>query len=149
MRTFTIPGKPVGKGRPRFTRSGRAYTPKSTKDYEKAVKRAYMAKYGDVEPYEGDIPLMVYIIAYFQIPKNDSKSTKEKKLKGEIPPTIKVDIDNICKIILDGAQGVAFHDDKQIVCIAAEKRYSDNPRVEVVIREYEKFQAQSLSKMRY
>jgi len=129
MRTFTVPGKPVGKGRPRFTRAGRAYTPKSTKDYEKAVKRAYRAKYGDIEPYGGDVPLTVYIIAYFQIPKNDSKSTKEKKLKCEILPTIKVDIDNICKIILDGLNGVAYHDDKQIVSIAAHKFYGEEPYV--------------------
>ena len=31
---FWFQGEPVGKGRPRFTRQGRAYTPKKTRDYE-------------------------------------------------------------------------------------------------------------------
>jgi len=36
--TFAIPGKPVPKGRPRVTRSGRVYTPKATRDYESLVR---------------------------------------------------------------------------------------------------------------
>ena len=31
---FTIEGEPKGKGRPRFTRGGHAYTPKETVEYE-------------------------------------------------------------------------------------------------------------------
>lgn len=38
---FTIPGKPVGKERPRVTRKG-AYTPQTTKAYEAAVKNAFL-----------------------------------------------------------------------------------------------------------
>ena len=36
--TFTIKGPGVPKGRPRFTRQGRAYTPKATEDFEKWVR---------------------------------------------------------------------------------------------------------------
>lgn len=32
-----IPGQPVPKGRPRFTRGGFAYTPDKTRKYEKLV----------------------------------------------------------------------------------------------------------------
>lgn len=35
---FNIDGKPIGKSRPRFTKFGRAYTPKQTKDYELYIK---------------------------------------------------------------------------------------------------------------
>lgn len=38
---FVVPGKPQGKGRPRFTRSGHTYTPDSTAEYEERVKLAY------------------------------------------------------------------------------------------------------------
>ena len=38
---FTVPGKPQGKGRPRFTRSGHTYTPDRTAAYEERVKLAY------------------------------------------------------------------------------------------------------------
>ena len=35
---FTVKGPGVPKGRPRFTRQGRAYTPKATEDFEKWVR---------------------------------------------------------------------------------------------------------------
>ena len=42
---FEVEGEVIGKGRPRFTRQGRTYTPKKTLDYERAIKRAYISKY--------------------------------------------------------------------------------------------------------
>ena len=38
MITFIVYGEPKGKGRPRFTKNGRAYTPVTTQEYENAVK---------------------------------------------------------------------------------------------------------------
>ena len=35
---FTVPGVPVGKGRPRFTRGGHAYTPEKTAAFEEKVR---------------------------------------------------------------------------------------------------------------
>lgn len=46
VRTFTIPGTPVGKGRPKFSRAGagvRTYTPEKTASYETLVKWSYTA----------------------------------------------------------------------------------------------------------
>ena len=37
---FRVNGMPQGKARPRFTRQGRAYTPKKTRDYEADIKAA-------------------------------------------------------------------------------------------------------------
>ena len=37
--------KVIGKGRPRFTKQGRTYTPKKTLDYEREIKIAYASKY--------------------------------------------------------------------------------------------------------
>lgn len=34
---FTVPGAPVGKGRPRFMKNGHTYTPQKTRDYEGKV----------------------------------------------------------------------------------------------------------------
>ena len=61
-----------------------------------------------------DIPLRVRILAKFPIPESWSKKNKEKALKGEIMPNKKPDLDNIAKIILDGLNGVAYTDDKQV-----------------------------------
>ena len=42
---FIVPGEVIPKGRPRFTRSGHAYTPKRTTDYETKVKAHYLTEY--------------------------------------------------------------------------------------------------------
>lgn len=131
MRTFTIPGKPVGKGRPRFTRAGIAYTPKETKEYEKHIKEAYMAKFGNLEPFDGAVWMV--ITANFQIPKSDKKEIRLQKEKNIIRPTIKVDADNIAKIIMDGLNGIAYLDDKQVIDLSVYKRYATEPRVIVQI----------------
>jgi Holliday junction resolvase RusA-like endonuclease len=52
-----------------------------------------------------------------------------------VPHTKKPDTDNCVKSVTDGAQGVAFDDDKQIYKIVAEKYYSNNPRAEIELRE--------------
>ena len=41
---FTVDGEPVGKGRPRFTRNGHAYTTEKTADYEQLVKLYFRNK---------------------------------------------------------------------------------------------------------
>ena len=44
--TFTIEGQPQGKGRPRFTKSGHAFTPQATKDYENLIAESFKAAGG-------------------------------------------------------------------------------------------------------
>ena len=39
--TFWVPGRPVGKERPRMTRFGHVYTPKKTADYEFLIGQLY------------------------------------------------------------------------------------------------------------
>ena len=52
-------------------------------------------------------------------------------------PTKKPDTDNIAKIILDSLNGIAYHDDAQIVRLTVQKSYSREPRVLVEISEVE------------
>ena len=128
--TFTIPGPPQGKARPRF--SGHAYTPEKTKAYEESVAWAYRQAGGRL--LTG--PVRVSVFAYFAVPKSATKAQKAAMLSGGIRPTKRPDLDNICKAIFDGLNGVAFADDAQIVSTYAEKSYSPDPRVEVVV-DYE------------
>ena len=51
---FTVPGNPVGKARPRMTRSGHAYTPDKTVSYENLVKMCFIEKYTDWVPVSGE-----------------------------------------------------------------------------------------------
>lgn len=134
MIEFEIPGDPVAKQRPRMTKSGHVYTPTKTREYEKLVKEAYISNSRGWK-YDKDVPLEVRIIAYFPIPKSDSKKRKSEKKRGMIRPTIKSDIDNICKSVLDGLNGVAYADDKQIVSLHASKWYAENPSVKVIIAQ--------------
>lgn len=126
--TFEVPGKPKGKDRPRFF-NGHAYTPKETKDYEKLVSSNYRLN----RKMEGE--LTVRILMYFKPPKSTPKYKLSDMLKGYIRPRIKPDIDNVIKIILDGLNGKAWDDDKQVVEIFAAKFYDENERVEVTISE--------------
>lgn len=68
---FTVPGIPVGKGRPRFTRSGHAYTPDATKAYEEKVRICWKTQSG--QGFSGGIPVVADIVAYFPVPKSAGK----------------------------------------------------------------------------
>lgn len=120
---FTIPGEPVGKGRPKFTARGgfaRAYTPEKTRNYEAYVKVCA----GTAGIRLVDRPVYMTIKAYFRLPK------KKENLS---PATKRPDIDNVIKIICDSLNGVAYKDDALVYRVDAQKLYSHNPRVEVII----------------
>ena len=127
---FTIEGEPKAKARPKVTKQGFAYTPKDTVNYESWVKQCYLDRYAGFF-LEGEIKAS--IIAYFSIPKSKSKKIKEKMINGDINPTKKPDVDNIAKIILDSLNGIAYHDDSEIVQCSIKKRYAELPRVEVYL----------------
>lgn len=75
------------------------------------------------------------VVAYYGIAKSDSKKKRAAKLANEIRPTKKPDLDNVFKAIADGLNNIAYHDDSQIVGCSVEKYFSEEPRVEVTIRE--------------
>ena len=127
---FTIIGKPRGKGRPRFTRQGYAYTDEKTREYEKLVKISYL-NCKDRETY--DEPIKIEIWANFVPIKGISKK-RYAELIGR-PYDKKPDIDNIAKIILDGLNGIAYKDDNQVVELVVHKTYAQQDYVEVEIKE--------------
>lgn len=135
---FTIPGNPRGKQRPRlckFNGKNYVYTPKETVNYEDLVKSSYLAKYNSC--FKKDVPLEVLILAAFSIPKKIKKGLKSLMAAGVLLPTKKPDCDNIIKIILDGLNGVAYHDDSQICRVSLKKIYSEKPGIAVLIRNIE------------
>lgn len=133
---FTAPGPPKGKQRPRVCRiNGKSitYTPKQTTEYEKKIRASY--KRLKSEKFPQGVPLKINITALFPIPKKFNKEWRQTALNGKILPTKKPDSDNIIKIILDGLNGVAYHDDAQICKVNFEKRYAEIPEVKVTIKE--------------
>jgi len=136
VRSFTVYGTPVGKGRPRFRNTGKfvqAYTPEKTAAYETLVKLAYQQEHGGAPLLAG--ALHMRIEAYFPIPKATSKKNIEKMLHGDILHTKKPDADNVIKAIADALNGVAYADDSAISSLTVMKKYSDTPRVEIMISE--------------
>lgn len=134
--SFTVPGMPVAKGRPRFVNRGKfvqTYTPESTTNYENLVKLSYTQ--------ESSVKLSGELYAVmtfcFPIPKSVSKKKHQEMAAGIIRPTKKPDIDNCIKAILDALNGIAFDDDSQVVCISADKLYSEKPCVIVILEEFE------------
>lgn len=109
---FTVPGDVTGKARPRFARkSGKVYKPKKSAEYEELVVAMYRET--GCEPFCG--PVSVKVDIYRALPK-----TTPKKVASE-PDTHKPDADNVLKIVLDALNGVAYHDDSQVVVVQATK----------------------------
>ncbi|MCM1513361.1 MAG: RusA family crossover junction endodeoxyribonuclease [Oxalobacter formigenes] len=136
MITFTVPGIPKGKGRPRFARSGNrviTYTPPETAAYENAVKTAAMQAMGGRKPYGGTCE--IHIMAAFPIPKSWPESKKRQARLDRIHPAKKPDLDNVMKTVCDALNGIVWKDDAQVVRAHVTKCYDDNPRVEVTVIE--------------
>jgi Holliday junction resolvase RusA-like endonuclease len=119
-----LSGQPIGKGRPRFTRQGRTYTPAKTKDYEQKLRQAAIEAMKDHDREPTEMPCRVVILAQFEIPKSWPKYKKNAALTGEgnYKPG-KPDIDNIAKAALDAMNGVVFKDDALVSKLEVEKRY--------------------------
>ncbi|ADQ41562.1 endodeoxyribonuclease RusA [Caldicellulosiruptor acetigenus I77R1B] len=85
-----IVARPVPKARPRLGANGRMYTPKETKEFEELV--GWCTRSVVKKPVE-----------------------KPVKVNIDVFTKSRADIDNIAKAILDGLNGVAFLDDRQVV----------------------------------
>lgn len=108
MVSFTIPLRPVPKGRPRYG-NGRTYTPQKTRDYEEAV--GMFARQYFKQSLEGDLEVnMTFYV---------------KGRRG--------DCDNLQKSLLDALNGIAWIDDRQIVKWSGEIVKDSNERTEISI----------------
>ena len=132
---FEMIGDIVGKARPRMnTRTGKAYTPTNTKNYEYFLRQWFIREYPNFTTIETRVK--VTIIAYFGIPKSTSKRKEAEMLAGLISPTKKPDADNIIKIVLDAMNKFAFKDDTQITKLEVEKIYGIEEKLQIKIEEY-------------
>lgn len=135
--TFTIPGEPCGKGRPRVVNvHGRSmsYTPEKTATYENLVRLEFQQAAGPTIVLMSAAEVRMTINCYYGLAKSDSKKRRMAKLTGEERPTKKPDCDNMGKAIADALNGLAYRDDSQIVSMTVEKWYSETPHVDVTIQ---------------
>lgn len=133
--TFTVPGTPVGKGRPRFVRAtGRTYTPEKTSNFETLVKWEYHRQC-EGKRFEDGAQLAIRVEAFFEIPKSKSKRVQHDMELGIIRHTSKPDCDNLFKAIADALNHIAYHDDSAIVYAEVSKQYSRTPETRITLWE--------------
>lgn len=140
---FTVLGEPQGKGRPRFVARynaatqkpfGQAHTPEKTIVYENLIRTEYSIQTKNFR-YPDDAMLDMRILAYYSIPKSVTKKKRVMMLEGKMRPTKKPDMDNVMKVVADSLNQVAYKDDTQIVDAQCRKFYSEEPRIEVIVRQ--------------
>lgn len=96
---ISIDGDPATKGRPRFTGSGRVYTPKRTKAAEEEIAWEIRAAYPGIEPADS---------ARFLVDMQFKQSTYHRR-----------DIDNMIKVVFDACNGLIWKDDAQVDAVTA------------------------------
>jgi Holliday junction resolvase RusA-like endonuclease len=128
---FEIPGKPRGKGRPRFGRA-RVYTDDKTAQYERAIRYGFMeAAPGLQHGTKHHGAVRVSILAEFAPPRG-GKAAKATIVGSEPMPYLHApDADNIAKAVLDGLNGAAFADDRQVYRVDVCKFYGEADRIVV------------------
>ena len=137
--TFSIPGEPQGKARPKVVRlkngMSSTYTPDKSVNYENLIRVCFRDAAGaEFVPMTGIFS--VDVTAWFSPPTVWPKSRAHLALDERVVrPTKKPDADNIAKIVADSLNGIAYRDDSAIVHMRISKFYDTRPRVEVVIRD--------------
>ena len=133
-----LTGQPIGKGRPRFTRTKRGrplvYTPTETRSYERDLAWAAKLAMGSRIPTR--LPVALSLEAYLEIPSSWPRAKREAALESTLLPTGRPDADNLLKIAADALRGIVLADDASVVDASVSKRYSDDPRLRLEVREF-------------
>lgn len=105
---FKVYGKIRGQARPRVTHNGKhTYKPKEDVNWERKIREAYVNSGG---VYFGNSAVAVAVISHRTLPKSTPKKI-EKQSDLCVP-----DASNILKSVEDALNGLAYKDDRQIVC---------------------------------
>lgn len=109
-----IPGKPRGKGRPRHG-NGRTFTDAATQQAEGDIFSCWL-EHGSPRLAEGDIELRVTLVV--ERPKSHYRKNGTLSAEGERhprPSTVKPDVDNALKLVMDALNTRAWTDDVRVV----------------------------------
>lgn len=137
MIIICIPGKPQGKGRPRFAKRGsfvKVYTDAKTASYEDRIRLFARQRMGACAPLDG--PVVVTLSLTMLPPASWSKSKRQDAIDGKILPEVKPDLDNCAKIVMDACNGIVYLDDKQVVDLHISKRYGMIEEVVMRVHPY-------------
>ncbi len=105
---FTVRGRPIAKGRPRFG-AKRVYTPKRTVEAEAAIAAAYNGPY-----FEGPVSISCVFSMKRTIITIRSLDEEDSTLRG--------DTTNYLKTVEDALNGIAYDDDRQVQRVVGRKK---------------------------
>ncbi len=131
--SFSIPGIPIAKGRPRFG-NGRVYTPQRTSNAESKSQQAAVVAMNKARFRPTAGPVEVELEFFFPVPESWPKHKRVRAGRGELKPASRPDIDNLAKQVTDAMNGVVYIDDAQIVSLSARKWFSDACETRVIVR---------------
>lgn len=129
---FSVDMMPIGKARPRSS-GGRFYTPKKTQEAERVLGYAARVAMAGHAPIAGAVAL--YMHAVIPMPKSWSRRKREAH-SGRLH-TSAPDLDNIVKLVCDGAlNGIVINDDRQIAQFdGCRKTWGEIGRIAVTVME--------------
>jgi Holliday junction resolvase RusA-like endonuclease len=125
---FTVEGTPKVQKQTQWNRK-RGYDPSSL-DRKQIIWQ--ISPYAPKEPLEGAIEMDV--VFYMPMPKVSRIKTRAM-INGSVYPIVRPDIDNMAYILTNAMKGIYYRDDSQIVDLSLRKRYAENPRTVVKVRE--------------
>ena len=108
-------------------------TPEKTVLYENLIKTCFQQKYGQ-KRFSDETYVVANILAFFEPPKSISKKKRADMLERKIWPAKKPDSDNIAKVVLDALNGIAYHDDTQVISLTVTKAYSEEAHLSITLR---------------
>lgn len=129
---FEVLGRCQPKQRPRKGKGGHFYTPQATKDYEREVGWAAKLAMKGKKIFTGSVSCKIVI--YHKIPASWSAHEKRMAIDGLRTPKGS-DIDNCCKGIFDGLNGVLWKDDRLVTHFNARKAYAIDPKVTITVQD--------------
>jgi Holliday junction resolvase RusA-like endonuclease len=117
---FILHIDPVPASRPRFTRSGHAYTAEPYRTFKDTLRELVATQMGNTPVFDGPLAVDLVIIC-----------PKPKTTKLSHP---KPDVDNYAKAVLDAMNGIVFKDDSHVVGLHGRKRWGADGEIRVNVR---------------
>lgn len=104
FKVITIHGVPVSKLRPRVTKSGRAYTPTKTRDWERMASKVISLEWRGLPVI--DRPITLGVTAIYPRPKSRPKQVQPEWWKTglRIWRPCRPDLDNVVKAAMDATE---------------------------------------------
>lgn len=129
MLTFEIHGTPEPQKQTRKGKHG-FYDP----SHQRREQIRWQVKpHAPLDPLCG--PIEVTIHFYMPIPKATTAARRRHMINNTLMHVVRPDVDNLSYLIVNALKDIVYKDDSQIVSLHIHKRYSEDPKTVVQIKE--------------